>query len=98
MATKPFSRRKPFRNLKESFLIICEGKNTERFYFESFKLATATIKVLPISDKGGNALLFVEKSLQYIENFQKKYDNYWLVFDKDENKNDNFNKALELIN
>ncbi len=98
MSKKAYSRKAPSKNTKEGFLILCEGKNTERIYFESFKLVTATIKVIPIPDKGGNALRFVEEALKIIKQTTKTYDNYWLVFDKDENTDENFNKAIQLAN
>ncbi len=89
-----FERRKPHRDLKETFLIVCEGKNTEKIYFESFKLTTITIKVIEISNKGGNALLFVQSAKKYIDSLTKKFDNYYLVFDKDQNTDENFNNAI----
>lgn len=96
MAKQKFERSKPFRNLKERFLILCEGSNTEKIYFESFRLTTATVKVIPVSDAGGNALNFVEKAHQYIGTKSKtEYDYYWLVFDKDENTDQNFNNAIK---
>lgn len=91
---KSFKRKYSQREVLETFLILCEGKNTERVYFKSFRLKQANIKTIHISE--GDALSFVEKCIEYIKNINQEYDNYWLVFDKDDTTNDRFNKAIEL--
>lgn len=84
-------RRRPFREEKETFLIFCEGENTEPYYFNAFKLKTATIK--PISIRNNNAKLFVKDAIRQKER-HGTFDNYWIVFDKDNNTNANFNAAI----
>lgn len=84
-------RRRPFREEKETFLIFCEGENTEPYYFNAFKLKTATIK--PISIRNNNALLFVKNAIKQKAR-HGSFDNYWIVFDKDNNTNANFNAAI----
>lgn len=39
------SRLQGVRDIKQSFLIICEGEKTEPDYFKSFRMTSATIKV-----------------------------------------------------
>ena len=34
------------RPVRESFLIVCEGQNTEPEYFNSFRLTSATVKAV----------------------------------------------------
>ena len=39
-------KRYGFKNPKKSFLIICEGENTEPDYFNAFRLTSATVKAV----------------------------------------------------
>ena len=39
-------KRYGFKNPKKSFLIICEGENTEPDYFNAFRLSSATVKAV----------------------------------------------------
>lgn len=87
-------RKKAFRLEKKSFLILCEGKNTEKIYFESFRLVTAYIHAEKVNH--GNSLTFVEECLRFKEKLRKKYDEYWIVLDKDDNTNEIFNSAVQL--
>ena len=84
-------RRTAFREAKERILIFCEGKNTEPEYFKAFKLVTATVKTIHVNQ--GDALSIIEEAIVQKE-FCEDYDQYWLVFDKDETKDDRFNKAI----
>lgn len=88
-------RRRSFLIEKESFLIICEGENTEPIYFKSFRLSSARIKTLSYPNKG-NALNFVNSAIIYKNTREDDFDHYWVVFDKDENTNENFNSAITL--
>ena len=74
--------------LRESFIIFCEGE-TEVGYFSSFeKRARLT--------SGGNALKVVENAVAYKNASEKKYDHYWIVFDKDETTDNQFARAIQL--
>lgn len=84
-------RRSPHREPKETFLIFCEGENTEPYYFNSFRLKSATVK--PISIRNSNALLFVKNAIKQKEKLGV-FDQCWIVFDKDNNKDADFNKAI----
>lgn len=88
-------RRKAFLNERDSFLIICEGENTEPIYFKSFRLSSARVKTLSYPNKG-NAMNFVNSAVSYKNKRIDDFDHYWVVFDKDENTNDNFNSAITL--
>jgi hypothetical protein len=80
--------------LKQRFLIICEGKNTECEYFDGFRLTSATIKTV---GEGKNTLSLVERAIQIrVEEKKKKniFDQYWCVFDKDSFPNEDFNNAI----
>ena len=46
------------REVKQTFLIICEGVNTEPDYFNAFRLTSATVKAIG----QGNTMMKVMKS------------------------------------
>ena len=41
---RSLKRRSSYRDIKQSFLIICEGVNTEPDYFNAFRLTSASVK------------------------------------------------------
>ncbi len=81
----------PGREEKLTFLIVCEGRNTEPSYFNQFRLSSVTIEINGI---GFNTLSLVEKAKEYAS--EKNYDRVWVVFDKDEATDDSFNRAVQL--
>ena len=85
------SRKRAFRDPKERFLIFCEGQFTEVEYFKAFKLVTADIKAKNINE--GDAWAFVRNAIRQ-KDLYLGYDQYWLVFDKDNTPNENYNKAI----
>lgn len=92
-----YSRRSPSRPLRESFLILCEGKSTEPHYFSSFRLATASVRALPVT--AGDAMAVILSAIKFRDNETargKVYDHYWVVFDKDATPNQKFNEAIRL--
>ena len=92
-----FRRRPAFRPVRESFLILCEGERTEPYYFNAFRLATATVRALPVTP--GNALAVVRAAVKRRTaeaDKGKEYDHYWVVFDKDATPNNTFNKAIAI--
>lgn len=40
------TRKQGTRNVKQSFLIVCEGVRTEPDYFKAFRMTTATVKAI----------------------------------------------------
>ena len=66
------------REVKQSFLIICEGVNTEPDYFNAFRLTSANIKAV---GQGLNTVGLVQKALRMKEEERKKgreYDQCWV--------------------
>ncbi len=59
---RSLKRRSSYRDIKQSFLIICEGVNTEPDYFNAFRLTSASVKAL------GKGL----KSMDYCCHISKK--------------------------
>ena len=93
----PFKRRGAFRLVRESFLILCEGENTEPIYFNAFRLVTATVRALPV--RAGDAKAVVRSAIKRrnVEtNKGNDYEHYWVVFDKDETADQAFNEAIAL--
>ena len=90
------SRRQGVREVKQSFLIVCEGENTEPDYFRAFRLTTATVKAV---GQAMNTLSLVTKAINIREADKKKkrvYDQCWVVFDKDDFLANDFNQAIML--
>lgn len=94
-STTSFKRRRGFRDVKESFLIICLGENTEPIYFRSFHLSSADIRTISYPHHG-NVLNFVREAIKTKRLTKGDYDNYWVVFDKGENTGPDFNTAIKL--
>jgi hypothetical protein len=88
-------RNLPSKEVKKSFLIVCEGKNTEPDYFSHFKLKTGKIEAVGL---GRNTLSLVEKANDLKE--KGNYDQVWCVFDADPTPDNlhqitNFNNAIK---
>jgi hypothetical protein len=97
--SKPWNRNKktrcfkPFREIKQRFLIICEGK-TEKNYFDGFKLVSAKVKA--VDKKGKNALNLLTEAVS-VKNLNNDYDQYWVVFDRDDQTN-SYDQIIEAFN
>ncbi|MCS3085350.1 RloB family protein [Bacteroides ovatus] len=83
------------REVKQSFLIICEGVNTEPDYFmRAFRPDLRQYKAV---GQGLNTVGLVQKALRMKEEERKKgreYDQCWVVFDKDDFPDRDFNRAI----
>ena len=90
------SRRQGVREIKQSFLIVCEGEKTEPDYFKAFRMTAATVKAV---GQAMNTMTLVSKAISIREaDRQKKreYDQCWVVFDKDDFPANDFNQAIQL--
>lgn len=82
--------------IKQSFLIICEGENTEPDYFNEFKLGSAKVESI---GEGMNTISLVNRAIQLKNEYSKKgekFDQYWVVFDKDDWTVNDFNNAIAI--
>ena len=89
------SRRQGVREIKQSFLIVCEGEKTEPDYFKAFRMTTATVKAV---GQAMNTMTLVSKAISIREADQKRkkvYDQCWVVFDKDDFPAKDFNQAIQ---
>lgn len=94
--TANLARRQGVREVKQSFLIVCEGENTEPDYFKAFRMTTATVKAV---GEAMNTISLVTKAINIREAEKRKkrfYDQCWVVFDKDDYPNNDFNQAIKL--
>ena len=90
------TRRQGVREIKQSFLIVCEGEKTEPDYFKAFRMTAATVKAV---GQAMNTMTLVNKAISIREaDRQKKrvYDQCWVVFDKDDFPANDFNQAIQL--
>lgn len=93
---RSLKRHSNYRDIKQSFLIICEGVNTEPDYFNAFRLTSASVKAL---GKGLNTIKLVQEAVIVRNEGRRKghnFDQYWVVFDKDDFSNHDFNEAIRL--
>lgn len=82
------------REVKQTFLIVCEGVNTEPDYFNTFRLTSAHVKAV---GHGMNTLTLVQKAIHIREEERRKgrsYNQNWIVFDKDDFPEKDFNTAI----
>jgi hypothetical protein len=77
--------------VKQRFLIVCEGKKTEPQYFQVFRVPKIIVIVVGIGD---NTVGVVEQALEEREG--QDYDQVWCVFDRDSFPEEHFNRALAL--
>ena len=88
------SRRQGVREIKQSFLIVCEGEKTEPDYFKAFRMTAATVKAV---GQAMNTMTLVSKAISIREADQKRkkvYDQCRVVFDKDDFPAKDFNQAI----
>lgn len=76
---------------KPAILIVCEGENTEPSYFNQFRITSARVKSVGL---GYNTISLVQRAIELAEN--ETYEKVWCVFDKDDFKDDDFNRAVKL--
>lgn len=90
------TRRCGTRNVKQTFLIVCEGEKTEPDYFNAFRLTSASVKAV---GQAMNTTSLVTKAISIREADKAKrrsYDQCWVVFDKDDFPAKDFNQAILL--
>ncbi len=93
---RTLKRTSSLRLVKQTILIICEGEVTEPEYFNSFRLTSANVKAI---GKGMNTISLVKEAIAFrdIEKRRSRnYDQCWVVFDKDDFSDGNFNAAIQM--
>ena len=79
------------RPIRQRFLIVCEGKQTEPNYFKALTKGIGSIHC-EIRGKGKNTKSLVKEAITLKAN--NDFDKIWVVFDKDAFTNDDFNGAI----
>ncbi len=87
---RPLSSRRKGRGrpLRRRFLIVCEGEQTEPNYFRRFRVnISVTVVGTGLAPSG-----VVQKALQRAR--EDEFDEIWVVFDKDDFPNAEFNNVI----
>lgn len=79
------------REIRQRFLIVCEGGKTEPNYFIKFRTNKTVIN---IEGLGCNTISLVTKAIELMKN--DDYNQVWCVFDRDIFPPEIFNAAFEL--
>lgn len=105
----PISNKRRFANLKrkppsssprKKFHIFCEGKNTERVYFDAVRQEHCVRTLVEIAYTGacGDPMCVANRAVEKKREIKKdsfaKYDEVWAVFDRDQH--DRFDEAIDL--
>ena len=97
---KPFLRRQTKsymqrrvneQEVRQRFLIVCEGTKTEPNYFEKFRVPGLVIQ---LERTGRNTVSLVEEALKVRR--EGEYDQVWCVFDKDDFSIEQFEQAIQI--
>lgn len=94
---KPYSRgysprKVDTREVRQRFLIVCEGEKTEPNYFRSFRVPK-NVAEIDVEEVGENPSKLVNSAKDLKE--QEDYDQVWCVFDRDSWTPEDFNNALK---
>ncbi len=100
---KSLERRKPKREPRKRLLIVCEGKKTEKIYFNYLRrikrLPTVEVKVIGLGEQTIN---LVEHAIERLESKSSIFDDYdevWCVSDVEvPNEDKSIPDALNLVN
>lgn len=77
-------------DLRQRFLIVCEGEKTEPNYFYGFRV----YKIIKVCGLGYNTVSLVKEAMKLSQ--ENDYDQVWCVFDRDSFSVEQFNEAIEL--
>ena len=88
------SRKVNTKEVKQRFLIVCEGAKTEPNYFKKFRVPKTVIDVKGV---GENPSRLVQSTIilkaEAVE-ADEEYDQVWCVFDRDDWPPQDFNNAI----
>lgn len=86
------SRKVDTKEIRQRFLIVCEGEKTEPNYFRSFRVPK-NVAEINIKGVGENPSKLVNSAKTLKE--QDEYDQVWCVFDRDDWPLEDFNNAIK---
>ena len=97
-------RLKSKRLAPANYLIVCEGKQTEPNYFNGLKKkinknygskVDVLIPNIEIKGTGENTTALVKYTDKFVNYSNKRYGQVWVVFDKDDYSDEQFDKAIK---
>lgn len=106
MRDKEYSRKSKVKSKKlapANYLIVCEGKQTEPNYFSGLKKrinekygnkVDVLIPNIEVKGTGKNTTDLVKHTEKYVNYSNKRYGQVWVVFDKDDYSDEQFDKAI----
>ncbi|MEH1882589.1 MULTISPECIES: RloB family protein [unclassified Nostoc] len=80
------------REIRQRFLIVCEGAKTEPNYFRSFRVPK-NVAEIDVQGLGENPSKLVQSAKELKK--QGEYDRVWCVFDRDSWTTEDFNNAIK---
>lgn len=90
--SRGYSQRKVnTREVRQRFLIVCEGEKTEPNYFRSFRVPRDVVEI-DVQGLGENPSKLVNSAKELQD--QEEYDQVWCVFDRDSWPSEDFNNAI----
>lgn len=107
MKDKEYSRKSKLKSKRlapANYLIVCEGKQTEPNYFNGLKKkinekygnkVDVLIPNIEVKGTGKNTTDLVNYTDKFVNYSNKRYGQIWVVFDKDDYSNDQFDKAIK---
>lgn len=100
-------RLKSKRQAPANYLIVCEGKKTEPNYFNGIKRkinekygnkVDVLIPNIDVKGTGMNTTSLVKYTQKTVNHANKVYGQVWVVFDKDDYNDEQFNSAIDNCN
>jgi hypothetical protein len=96
--TRNRRKEKKKRELRETFLIVCEGERTEPNYFKKFPIRKE-VAIVDVVGEGKNTDTLVMSAIEMKKTAQNQGNPYvqvWVVFDRDSFPANNFQRAINL--
>jgi hypothetical protein len=88
------SRKVNTKEVKQRFLIVCEGAKTEPNYFKKFRVPKSVIEI-DVQGVGENPSRLVQSAIKLKAEADEEYDQVWCVFDRDDWPPQDFNNAID---
>ena len=92
-------RKKNTRSPRKVYVIVCEGKKTERIYFKKYRTRYSSLSIKTPDSKHTdpeNLTKFAKKQIKEENLIFNNGDTIWCVFDCDENENDDLTEACKI--
>lgn len=94
-SSRGYSPRKvDIKEVKQRFLIVCEGEKTEPNYFRSFRVPRNVVEI-DVKGVGENPSKLVESAKELKDQDEDDYNQVWCVFDRDDWTSEDFNNAIQ---